>query len=171
MKYLEYRAYSESLTVSTNCNNCYSSSSQLRWIIVCYSINLKHAIYRWEFKYSKSAVHPTIFRTFDHLSLNANILPNLASLHIYFPRCSGFYIGQSTYRSLRSLDFDFEFKAEHSWIDSLLCHHRGQNWYIVLNFSKSASESKVTLESSTFHFHQSPDALTSTGPFPFIHNT
>lgn len=87
-----------------------------------YARRVKHVSYRRKFK-----VHPTISRIFDHfLILNANALPNLASVHIYFPRCDGFFLPVHISHSLRMLDFDLGFKAENSWVDSLLCHYLGQ---------------------------------------------
>lgn len=83
-----------------------------------YARRVKHVSYRQEFK-----VHPTLSRIFHHfLSLDANALPNLATVHIYFPRCNGFFLPLHVSQRLRSLDFDLGFKTKDFGNDSLLCH-------------------------------------------------
>jgi len=87
-----------------------------------YARRVKHVSYRQEFK-----VHPTISRIFDHfLPPNANALPNIATIHISFPRCKGGFLPVHVSHSLRSLDFDLGFKVKTSEADSLLCHFLGQ---------------------------------------------
>ena len=87
-----------------------------------YARRVKHVSYRRELK-----VHPTIYNIFEHfLSLDANAFPVLASVHIYFPRCSRGFLPVPLSHSLRSLDFDLGFKFRDPRIDSMLCHYLEQ---------------------------------------------
>lgn len=60
------------------------------------------------------------------VSLNTQPFPNLATVHVYFPRCNSLFLPIHISHSLRSLDFDLGFKVKNPAIDSLLCHYLGQ---------------------------------------------